>query len=38
MTHVPEIGAENQKTGTAFCRVWHAIWYRIFLVPFFSNE
>jgi len=40
MTHVPEIGAENwyQKTGTGFCSIWHAIWYRIFLVLFWVTS
>jgi len=40
MTHFPEIGAEKklyQKTSTGFWRVWHAIWYRIFLVPVLGN-
>jgi len=34
MTHSPKVGANNryQKTDTGFWRVWHAIWYRIFLV------
>ena len=34
MIHSPKVGANNryQKTDTGFWRVWHAIWYRIFLV------
>ena len=27
-----------QKTGSGFWRVWHAIWYQVFLVPFSANE
>ena len=27
-----------QKTGTGFWRIWHAIWYRIFLVSVSGNE
>jgi len=40
MKHAPEIGAENlyQKTATGFWQFWHAICYRIFVVPIFRNE
>jgi len=37
-THVPEIGAKNQKNDTGFWRVWHAIQCRIFLVSVSGNE
>ena len=26
------------KTGTSFWRVWHALWYRLFMVSVSSNE
>jgi len=37
---VSEIGTEkrHRKAGTGFWRIWHAIWYRIFLIPVSSNQ